>query len=419
MRSIFTAVLCAIAATTWAQTLNYNRAQNKASWTVGFTNGLVAIDSATNLIGDIWVPRKAMIVTNSTGSLSVTNTSKTQFYRLISSDTASFPAGMKLVPAGHFLMGDDNTLTYTNEKPRHWVYTSAFFCDQFEMVNSKMAEMMQWAYDGGRVTIDTSAMVRNSAGIPLLQCKGSIFANSFNQVIYGGYIDTNGNSAFGFYVEAGRTNNPVVGVTWYGAVTYCNWRSEREGLPQCYNLTNWTCDFSKNGYRLPTEAEWEKAARGGQIDQNYPWDSPMNGSTQGYLNQISTNMATYTQIGLGHPFTNTPVGYFNGTQDPPGPDTVNGYGLYDVAGNVREWCWDWYQGDWYSQPEASSPDTTGPLVGDMITFPSGPPGPSRLSRGGSFDENQKNVRCAYRGQAYQSAPSFANWYLGFRCVRRP
>lgn len=403
----------------FAQTFSYDRTQNKASWTVPFTNGLVAIDSATNLVGDIWVPRKAAIVTNSSGFLALTNTAKTQFYRMSSMDSASVPVGMKLVPAGHFLMGDDNSLTYTNEKPRHWVYTSAFYCDQFEMINSKMAEMLNWAMALGRVSVDGNSMVRSTTGTPLLQSKGAVDSTAHNQVIYGAYVDTNGISKFGFFPEAGRSNNPVVGVTWYGAVTFCNWRSEREGLPQCYDLTNWTCDFSKTGYRLPTEAEWEKAARGGQINHNYPWDSPMNGNSTSYLNQIATNLAMYTPIGLPHPFTNMPVGSFNGTQIPVGPDTANGYGLYDVVGNVREWCWDWYQGNWYSQPGATLPDTTGPTNGETVVFPSGPAGPTRLSRGGSFDENQKNVRCAFRGEAYQSSPDFAHWYHGFRCVRRP
>jgi formylglycine-generating enzyme required for sulfatase activity len=379
------------------------------TWQIDFTNGLIAIERSTNLTGG-WTPYKAAIISNATGVLTLPVTNRNEFFQVIMADSASNPPGMQLVPAGDFLMGDDNPLTYPNEKPRHPVYVSTFCIDQFEVTNGQMSEMMQWAYDQGLLAVNSAKLVTSAwgDGEPLLHCKGFSLATGYNQVTY-----TNG--VFG--VEEGKANNPCVGVSWFGAVAFCNWRSQREGLDPCYDLTNWTCNFTRNGYRLPTEAEWEKAARGGYTGHNFPWTSPM-GNNNSYTGQIATNQATYTPIGLPHPFRTTPVGNYNGSQDPPGPDTRNGYGLYDVVGNVREWCWDWYGTNWYSQAGALAPDPTGPPSGDVVVLTTGGTGPTRVTRGGSFDENQKNVRCAFRGQSYQSAPHYTHWYHGMRCVRR-
>lgn len=397
----------------FAQTFNYDRSKSVASWTVPFTNGLIAIDSATNLVGDIWVPRKAMIVTNSAGLLALTNTATSQFIRLISSQSDNWPPGMRLVPAGTFWMGDNNFATYTNEKPRHAVYVSTFYIDELETTNQRVADIMQWAYNLGRVSVDNSKRVWSTASVgsiePLLQCQGIGDSVAHNQVIFSGGV---------FSVVDGTTNNPCVAISWYGAVAMCNWRSEMEGLEQCYNLTNWTCDFTKRGYRLPTEAEWEKAARGGQSDNNYPWPSPAT-SGLSWVSQINTNICTYTPTGLPHPFHTSTVGYYDGIQNTPYMNTMNGYGLYDTSGNVREWCWDWYSGSWYSQPEASLPDPTGPAAGEIIQLTPSTTGPTRVDRGGSFDETEKNTRCAFRGQAYESAPDATVWYHGMRFARRP
>lgn len=380
-------------------------------WQLDFSSGLLSVESMTNLASPRWIPRIASLISTPSGSLALqakTNI-RTEFFRVKVHPTAGNPAGMRLVPEGEFLMGDDNLSTYAYEKPAHWVYISRFYVDPYEVTNEQMREMLQWALDNQRVTVSRTKMVSANWGDqePLVQCRGTTDAIAHNEVLFTNNV---------FQVFPDKDQNPCVGISWYGAVAFCNWRSERAGLEPCYNLTNWTCDFTKPGFRLPTEAEWEKAARGGRTGHNFPWESPSSGNN--FIRQINTNLATYTPVGLPHPFRTTPVGYYNGSQEPAGPDTINGYGLYDVVGNVREWCWDWLDPEFYAKPEASLPDPTGPGPDYIVTFPTKLTGPVRASRGGSFDEPQKNVRSAYRGQDYQSSPEFTHWYHGMRCVRR-
>ena len=184
----------------------------------------------------------------------------------------------------------------------------------------------------------------------------------------------------------GRGKRPVAGVDWHSAVAYCNWLSEKEGLLLCYSgkgkLTK--CDFSSNGYRLPTEAEWEYAARGGQKSQGYVYAGGDDPDKVAWYGDNSDDQS-----------------------HPVGQKQPNELGLYDMSGNSFEWCWDWYAEAYYASTPSSDPE--------------GPPPPRganpwelvRVRRSGNWSESSENVRAACRSYDDPTYPG-GN---GFRLVR--
>lgn len=160
-------------------------------------------------------------------------------------------------------------------------------------------------------------------------------------------------------------NLPVESVNWYDAVTFCNLKSQQEGLTPCYNLNDWSCDFSANGYRLPTEAEWEYAARGGV---NWTDDYRFSGC---HVSYDLLNHAWYSSNSSSQPH-------------PVGTKLPNQIGIYDMSGNVFERCNDWYDSNYYSSSSSSNPH--GPSSGNY-----------RIMRGGSWWSGIIRCRVAYRG----------------------
>lgn len=179
-------------------------------------------------------------------------------------------------------------------------------------------------------------------------------------------------------------NNPVEQVRWSDAVRFCNKLSESEGLQPCYDLKTWKCDFTAGGYRLPTEAEWEYACRGGTSTTFFFGDNP---ATLGQYAWFDKNSGAHP-----HPVA----------QKRPNP-----WGLYDICGNLGEWCNDFYKVDYYRNSPATDP--TGPGVGE-----------TKVVRGGAWRFSAERCRSGYR---YNENPGYADVCFGydiygFRCVRR-
>jgi formylglycine-generating enzyme len=189
------------------------------------------------------------------------------------------------------------------------------------------------------------------------------------------------------------TDLPAAGITFYDAAEFCNRLSEIEGLNKCYkikkvkneevrsgfSIAGIKCDFEQNGYRLPTEAEWEYAAKGGKEQ----WENPYSGSMK--LDE-----------------TGWYIGNSDFTTHPVGKKKPNSIGIFDMSGNVFEWCWDIFQ---YYKHEKK-----------MLESPKGPSRKGfRVIRGGSFMHGSEYALVAAR----KSVPEIAsNTYIGFRVVKR-
>ena len=219
------------------------------------------------------------------------------------------------------------------------------------------------------------------------------------------------NNGYGF-VNAGSgkaPNHPVQTVNWYDCVKWCNARSQQVGkLPVYYRDAGFTQvytngqvtilypNWAANGFRLPSEAEWEKAARGGASGQRFPWGNVINQDLANYFGDT----VNYT-YDLG-PDAYNGIGSIGGTTpatSPVGSFAANGYGLNDMAGNVFEWCWDWYAATY-----AGGSDPHGPI--GPLSF--------RVLRGGSWDDDVFLARSAGRGYELPAGLPFPTF--GFRCV---
>jgi formylglycine-generating enzyme required for sulfatase activity len=304
------------------------------------------------------------------------------------------PADMVLIGGGEFLMGDHFNEGMSHELPVHLVKVDSFYMSRYETTNRQYCDFLN-AADVKVVSGVVYASTDSSNSYPY--CDTHSF-DADSQIDYSGGVfsvrtkpEVGGRNMF---------NDPMVQVSWYGAVGYCNWRSQEEGYEQCYNASTWQCDFSKKGYRLPTEAEWEYAARGGEHSPYYrfPW-----GDT------ISHSQANYRADPYTYAYDVSPtIGYHPDWYDRIYPYTSvvgsfspNGYGLYDMAGNVCEWCNDWYDSGYYNVSPYDNPE--GPASGM-----------THMLRGGDWFSWAYHVRVGSRG--FTSSPFVRGFGNGFRVV---
>ncbi len=186
--------------------------------------------------------------------------------------------------------------------------------------------------------------------------------------------------------QLGRGANPVMNVSWESAVMYCNWLTKMDGLDKCYTISRDSlativiCNFDANGYRLPTEAEWEFAAKGGT-------------QTKGYAYSGSNNPDEVVWY----------AGNSGGRPQPVGTKKPNELGIYDMSGNIREWCWDLYDKEYYKKSPDENP--TGPEKGVR-----------RVYRGGGWSFRINYMRLTAR-ETMGPNKSYGN--VGFRVVKRP
>ena len=219
---------------------------------------------------------------------------------------------MIVIPAGWFLMGSETG--QENERPLHRVWVDAFSLAECQVTNAEYSEFIS----------------ATGKGIPPF------------------WHDSNLN----------HPSQPVVGVSWFEAIAYCDWLTELTG----------------KRFRLPTEAEWERAARGGEDGHTFPWGDEALQSHPGHEQSWQTG------------------------PEPVGTRSPNAFGLFDLCENVHEWCSDWYQADYYVISPQRNP--VGPETGDR-----------RSSRGGSWRHHVKVSRCAARSSI---PPAFQYADYGFR-----
>lgn len=343
------------------------------------------------------------------------NTEKLKFpaNRSIAVDNASPVHLVTIIPTGEkasFMMGTtDEELTNqpsmdhadyytTDEQPAHNVtLTIPFEISKYEITNDQFCHVMNWAIDKGYAKISNgdlkspdetiySGITHLDADVPYLEIQ------------FG--IEIDGDS---IKVKQGCDLEPVHGVTWFGAIAFCNFLSEIQGLSPVYDLSAAGWDTTKNGFRLPTEAEWEYAARKNKR-YTYAWG-----------NEIDTS---YLNYGPGHNGQTAgsvfkPVGFYNGElkEGLQTKDNSSPFGIYDMTGNVWEWCWDCYGREYYK--ESSSKNPKGPDNGDDR-----PPydinRPTKVWRGCGWAGNDAFSRITKR---WSSRPDLTINEVGFRIAR--
>jgi formylglycine-generating enzyme len=312
------------------------------------------------------------------------------------------PPGMVWIPGGEFTMGTDSDLGWADEKPAHRVRVDGFWMDQTDVTNAQFRAFVEAT---GYVTtaekpVDVAEMMKQSPpGAPtpppeklvpgslvFTPTKGPVPLRAFSRW----WKWTPGANwrhpeGPGSTID-GKDDHPVVHVSWYDAGAYAKWA----------------------GKRLPTEAEWEFAARGGLDDKPYAWGDERPGAGEKWQCNIWQGEFPYKNTAADGYERTSPVKAF-----PP-----NGYGLYDMGGNVWQWCGDWYQVDLHRR-RAGKGVIVNPKGPEKSFDPRQPYSPLRVQKGGSFLCN--DAYCTrYRPSArHGCTPDTGMSHIGFRCVLTP
>ena len=254
---------------------------------------------------------------------------------------ADIPVGMELIPEGEFQLGSVSGEAGSVQQIGNTVNINAFYIDKYEVTNAQYKEFVDANPDWNKDNISQ----RFHDGNYLVNWTDNSFPN-------------------------GKADHPVIYVSWYGASAYAQWVNKR----------------------LPTEAEWEKAARGGLEGQRYPWGNTIDDSKVNY------------SLNVGITGSTTPVGDY-----PP-----NGYELYDMIGNVLEWCLDEYDKDYYNDPQNDNPFSGNGSIEEVATNYKSI-NSSRSLRGGSWVESgQPRITITYRRG---NDPANTSHLTGFRCAK--
>ena len=314
--------------------------------------------------------------------------------KTVTANYMPLPKNMVIIPSGTFQMGDSFQEGSFNELPVHTVTLDLFAMGKYDITNEQYCAFLKSAYPTQLKVVNGAVYAIGDTTNHFLYCD-TFASSSYSQIAFS-------NNTFSVRTKGGRnmSNDPMVMVTWCGAVAYCNWLSQQEGKIPCYTLSTWECDFNKNGYRLPTEAEWEYAARGGLSGKRFPWGG--NTITHNQANYWSSNSYSYdiSPTRGYHPTWNDGIMPYT---SPVGSFPANGYGLCDMAGNVWEWCNDWYSHTYYSSSPIYSP--TGPVNGSY-----------RVVRGGGWDGTTVAHYCRVSNRGGTDPHIRNGGYFGFRVV---
>jgi formylglycine-generating enzyme len=276
---------------------------------------------------------------------------------------AAIPSDFAIIPAGSFQMGDTFGEGEPRELPVHQVSVGTFFLAKHEVSKALWDGVRAWGTSNGY------------PDLPLGTAKAA--------------------------------NHPVESINWYDMVKWCNARSEREGMTPCYTVSGTVyrtgghapeCNWSANGYRLPTEAEWEKAARGGLSGKRFPWGDTISHSQANYHSSSAYGYDISPTRNF-HPIYNDGTAPYTA---PVGSFAANAYGLHDMAGNLWESCWDRWSASYYASSPTSDP--RGPSTGtDRI-----------IKGGGAWDFPPIGCRVAFRNNGN---PNNSFYGVGFRLAR--